>query len=124
MRSGAFIAALVGCGLVASAMPASAEGLIPTPLGWRPAPCCRENGFPGYRGRPPLEFLYGAIAPALAASLARPPIAVPPGNIRRHRQRMGTRRCRTRHASSRGRCSGNRPWQGARCRSEPEIPSV
>ena len=28
-------------------MPASAEGLIPTPLGWRPAPCCRENGFPG-----------------------------------------------------------------------------
>jgi hypothetical protein len=57
---------------------ASAEGLASTPGGCRAAPCCREYGFPGYRGRPPLEFIFGALAPSLAASLARPPIAVPP----------------------------------------------
>lgn len=43
--------------------PVHSEGVVPTPWGWRAAPCCRDRGLPGYQGRPPGEFLYGALAP-------------------------------------------------------------
>jgi hypothetical protein len=68
--------------------PARAEGVIPTPWGWRAAPCCRAAGFPGFQGRPPNAFLFGALAPAfwneiVPQMLARipPPYGPPPGYL-------------------------------------------
>lgn len=43
--------------------PVLAEGLVPTPWGWRAAPCCRDRGLPGFQGKPPDEMLWGVLAP-------------------------------------------------------------
>jgi hypothetical protein len=63
MKSKATMMIVVALLVIASS--AQAEGLCPTPWGWRACPCCREFGFPGVRGRPPLAFTFGPLAFAL-----------------------------------------------------------
>jgi hypothetical protein len=65
--------------LLLSVSDVRAEGLTPTPWGWRAAPCCRENGVQGVIGRPPLAFTYGPLAWELAQDPAfRPTWAMLP----------------------------------------------
>lgn len=65
---------LAGLGLLALTGPVLAEGVIPTPWGWRAAP----GGYSGYRGKPPDAFLYGPLGWALAREFSeRVPSAVP-----------------------------------------------
>lgn len=62
--------------LLAVSVPAAAEGLVFIPgQGWRAAPCCRENGYPGLQGVPPREFVWGEIVPR---TLPAPPRMIPP----------------------------------------------
>jgi hypothetical protein len=62
--------------LALAVLDARAEGVIPTPWGWRPAPCCREFGINGFRGRPPIGWFTSGLAPAIAATT--PPYPYPP----------------------------------------------
>jgi hypothetical protein len=71
---GGLLALLAGC----NPTPSHAEGIIPTPWGWRAAPCCREYGIQGYQGRPPLAFMFGSLAAALAEDLMGPVLVAPP----------------------------------------------
>jgi hypothetical protein len=69
--------------LALSAAGSRAEGLIFVPgQGWRAAPCCRENGYPGLQGVPPREFTHGPLAPAFWGEIVprtlAPPRMVPP----------------------------------------------
>ena len=66
----------------------SAEGVIFVPgQGWRAAPCCRENGYPGLQGVPPREFTHGPMAPAfwgeivprIVERVLPPALPTPPG---------------------------------------------
>jgi hypothetical protein len=63
--------AIVAIAALLSVSAARAEGLILTPYGWRAAPCCRDQGYPGVQRVPPREFAYGPLAPAFWGAIQR-----------------------------------------------------